>query len=286
VREAYLAGSVGLDRYRFRGPAGRTLGQYSLAALFDRFGDYRGISRGELLAVLGSGGGAVTYGTTVTALEQGPAAVAASLDGPSGPTEAEFDLVVAADGLHSATRGLVLSPAQVATYDSGWGGWVAWAEPDADADLSEELWGAGAFVGTYPVKGSLGVIVAGPRSGAWSVGRVVLLGDAAAGFLPTAGIGAGMAMESAWVLGGLLAGAAPDGVPDVLRRYEAAQRPRVEAAQANSRQLARLMFLRGRTLSALRNTVARFVPLRAALRPIVELLQHQPRPSPARLPTA
>jgi 2-polyprenyl-6-methoxyphenol hydroxylase-like FAD-dependent oxidoreductase len=124
------------------------------------------------------------------------------------------------------------------------------------------------------------------RSDAWSVGRVVLLGDAAAGFLPTAGIGAGMAMESAWVLGGLLAGTAPDGVPDVLRRYEAAQRPRVEAAQANSRQLARLMFLRGRTLSALRNTVARFVPLRAALRPIVELLQHQPRPSPARLPTA
>ena len=68
VREPYLAASVGLDRYRFRNPAGRRLGQYSLASLFGRFGDYRGISRGELLAVLGSGGGAVTYGTTVTAL--------------------------------------------------------------------------------------------------------------------------------------------------------------------------------------------------------------------------
>jgi salicylate hydroxylase len=193
--------------------------------------------------------------------------------------------------------------------------------------------GAGVFVGTYPVKGRLGVIVAGPRSDtaagperfaarvrgrrrpagsrieraleavarhpdayywsltdcrseAWSVGRVVLLGDAAAGFLPTAGIGAGTAMESAWVLAGLLAGAAPDGVPDVLGRHEQAQRPRVEAAQANSRQLARLMFLRSRTLSAARNTVARFLPLRAALRPIVELLRRQPRPSPARLPTA
>ena len=55
VREAYLAGSVGLDRYRFRNPAGRTLGEYSLATLLDRFGDYRGISRGELLAALGSG---------------------------------------------------------------------------------------------------------------------------------------------------------------------------------------------------------------------------------------
>ena len=32
------------------------------------------------------------------------------------------------------------------------------------------------------------------------MGRVVLLGDAAAGFLPTAGIGAGMALESALAL--------------------------------------------------------------------------------------
>jgi salicylate hydroxylase len=60
VRERYLADSVGLDRYRFRNPAGTTLGEYSLAGLFDRFGDYRGISRGELLGVLGSAGGAVT----------------------------------------------------------------------------------------------------------------------------------------------------------------------------------------------------------------------------------
>jgi salicylate hydroxylase len=333
VREAYLAGSVGLDRYRFRNRAGRRLGQYSLAGLLDRFGDYRGISRGELLRVLGSGGGAVTYGATVTALRQDPHAVAATLDDGSSRAEAEFDLVVAADGLHSATWGLVLRPDQVGAYDSGWGGWVAWAEPDADVDLFEELWGAGVFVGTYPVKDRLGVIVAGPRSDTeagterfvarvrgrsgrvgsrighaldvvarhpdayfwsltdcrsdtWSVGQVVLLGDAAAGFLPTAGIGAAMAMESAWVLGGLLADAAPDRVPEVLHAYEQAQRPRVEAAQANSRELARLMFLRSRTLTALRNTVARFVPLRTALRPVVKLLKEQTRPSRTRLGVA
>jgi salicylate hydroxylase len=332
AREPYLAASVGLDRYRFRNPAGTQLGQYSLAALLDRFGDYRGISRGELLGVLGSGEGAVTYGATVTGLRQGPAAVTATLDDGSAHSEAEFDLVIAADGLHSATRDLVLDAGQVATYDSGWGGWVAWTEPDADLDLAEELWGAGVFVGTYPVKGHLGVIVAGPRSDteagperfvarirgrsgavgtrighalevvaqhpdayywsltdcrsdAWSVGRVALLGDAAAGFLPTAGIGAAMAMESAWVLGSLLGDATPDRVPDVLGRYQETQRPRVEAAQANSRQLARLMFLRSRTLSGLRNTVARFLPLRTALGPIVKLLQEQPRPSGTHVPT-
>ena len=221
----------------------------------------------------------------------------------------------------------MLGPGRVATFDTGWGGWVAWAEPDQDVDLGEELWGAGAFVGTYPVKGHIGVIVAGPRSDteagterfvarvrgrtgsvgprieralevvarhpdaycwsltdcrsdAWSVGRVALLGDDAAGFLPTAGIGAAMAMESAWVLGSLLADATPDRVPDLLGRYEAPQRPRVEAAQANSRQLARLMFFRGRVLSGLRNTVARFIPLRSALRPITRLLREQPRPVP------
>ena len=51
----------------------------------------------------------------------------------------------------------------------------------------------------------------------------------------------------------------------------------MEAAQGNSRQLARLMFFRSRVLSGLRNTVARFTPLGTALRPITRLLQEQPR---------
>jgi salicylate hydroxylase len=78
----------------------------------------------------------------------------------------------------------------------------------------------------------------------------------------------------------LVGDATPERVPDLLRRYEESQRPRVEAAQSNSRQLARLMFLRGRVLSGLRNTVARFIPLRSALRPITRLLREQPRPVP------
>ena len=250
----YRRRSVDLRRYRIRNRVGVPIREYAMQDLLSRFGDYRGISRGDLLDVLGAGGGALSYGTTVTALDQGGDTVRATLDGPAGPVTGEFDLVVAADGLHSTTRGLVLDPSDVATYDSGWGGWVAWAEPDDAADLGEELWGTGFFVGTYPVRGRLGVIVLGARSDTaagpkpfvaritdevavsdarlrsaldavarddpayywplrdcraarWSVGRVALLGDAAAGFLPTAGIGAGMAMESAWVLAGhVLAG--------------------------------------------------------------------------------
>ena len=341
----YRRRSVDLRRYRIRNRVGVPIREYAMQDLLSRFGDYRGISRGDLLDVLGAGGGALSYGTTVTALDQGGDTVRATLDGPAGPVTGEFDLVVAADGLHSTTRGLVLDPSDVATYDSGWGGWVAWAEPDDAADLGEELWGTGFFVGTYPVRGRLGVIVLGARSDTaagpkpfvaritdevavsdarlrsaldavarddpayywplrdcraarWSVGRVALLGDAAAGFLPTAGIGAGMAMESAWVLAGhvlagpplagpplagpplggpLLAGSG-DAVVPALQAYERVQRPRVEAAQDNSRMLARLMFRRSRVLAALRDTVARFVTLEMALRPIRTLLEEGPRP--------
>lgn len=295
-----------------------------MTQLLTRFGDYRGISRGELLRVLGSVAGTVTYGATVTAVEQRPDAVRATLDTGSVPVDGEFDLVVAADGLHSTTRDLVLDADEVSTYDSGWGGWVTWARPDGACDLSEELWGAGLFIGTYPVKDRLGVFVGGPRSdtqvgpkrfvarvrgalrsldtrlddvldevaradeayywsltdcrcATWSVGRVVMLGDAAAGFLPTAGIGAGMAMESAWALGSRLGSATPARVPEALRDYERTQRPRVEAAQDNSRQLARLMFHRSRLLAMVRDTAARFIPLETALRPIRALLEDRPR---------
>jgi len=66
----------------------------------------------------------------------------------------------------------------------------------------------------------------------------VLLGDAAAGFLPTAGIGAGMAMKSAWVLARMLSHAPEVDLTALLAEYERTQKPRVEAAQGSSRALA------------------------------------------------
>lgn len=53
-------------------------------------------------------------------------------------------MVVAADGMHSTTRGLVLGSDQMQTFDTGWGGWVAWTELDsAEADPYAETWGRG-----------------------------------------------------------------------------------------------------------------------------------------------
>lgn len=116
------------------------------------------------------------------------------------------------------------------------------------------------------------------RAPAWTTGHTVLLGDAAAGFLPTAGVGAGMAMESAWVLARMLRHADRTGLSDLLRSFEHGQRPRVEAAQDNSRQLAKLMFHRSRALAWARELAMRFISVERALRPIQRLLQNQPDP--------
>ncbi|MFI5510823.1 FAD-dependent oxidoreductase [Mycobacterium sp. NPDC051804] len=116
------------------------------------------------------------------------------------------------------------------------------------------------------------------RAPAWTTDRTVLLGDAAAGFLPTAGVGAGMAMESAWVLARMLQHADTRRLSRLLRAYERSQRPRVEAAQDNSRQLAKLMLHRSTSLACAREIVMRFVSVERALRPIQRLLQEQPDP--------
>lgn len=116
------------------------------------------------------------------------------------------------------------------------------------------------------------------RTPCWAHGRTILLGDAAAGFLPTAGIGAGMAIESAWVLCRTLARTSPEGVVAGLVGYERLQRPRVESAQSNSRQLARLMFRRGGLLAILRDTAMRITSVKMALRPIIKLLQTPTEP--------
>lgn len=321
VRAEYLARSTALTTYALRDRHGRPVREYPLAGLLDRFGDYRGIDRGSLLDVLSGDGLPVTRGATVSGVRQVPGRAVATISGPEGEVGAEFDLVVAADGLNSPTRTLLLGEAP--GVDTGWGGWIAWTGPGQPADRGEEVWGAGFFVAAYPVRGDTGVIVGGPaaatrqgprafveqvrgelrhadgvigaaldavagapepyywalrdrRSPRWSVGRALLLGDAAAGFLPTAGVGAAMAMESAGMLADRLSGVTPTEVPDVIADFERVQRPRVEAAQANSRSLARLMFREGAALAAVRDHLARHVTLEVALRPIIRLLREQP----------
>ena len=69
--------------------------------------------------------------------------------------------------------------------------------------------------------------------GQWTVGRVTLLGDAAHPMLPFLGMGAGMAIEDAVVLGRALTGAKD--LPAALQRYEAARRDRANKVLLSSR---------------------------------------------------
>ena len=87
----------------------------------------------------------------------------------------------------------------------------------------------------------------------WVNHRVVLLGDAAAAFLPTAGIGASMAMESAAVLNDVLSRTNAYYLPETLKLFVARRQQRVENAQRDSRRLAKLAFVTPPLMAWIRN---------------------------------
>lgn len=95
------------------------------------------------------------------------------------------------------------------------------------------------------------------RAAVWATDRVVLIGDSAAAFLPTAGIGASIALESAAVLADELSRSDSTSVPLALQLYVKRRRARVIDGQEDSRKLAKLMFVKSPLLAALRNQLMR-----------------------------
>lgn len=91
------------------------------------------------------------------------------------------------------------------------------------------------------------------RSSVWFKKNVVLLGDAAAGFLPTSGAGAAMAMESAAVLADELGRTDRYHLGWALSLYQKRRKERVEHEQDDARDLAKGMFVRSALQSHLRN---------------------------------
>ncbi|HEX6536490.1 MAG TPA: FAD-dependent monooxygenase [Gemmatimonadaceae bacterium] len=95
------------------------------------------------------------------------------------------------------------------------------------------------------------------RMPSWHRGRVVLIGDAAHAILPTAGIGASMAMESAAVLADELSRTDAGYVERALERYAARRKPRVDRVQRESRLLGKLVALSSPPLVTLRDAGVR-----------------------------
>jgi 2-polyprenyl-6-methoxyphenol hydroxylase-like FAD-dependent oxidoreductase len=111
------------------------------------------------------------------------------------------------------------------------------------------------------------------RARVWSRGRVVLLGDAAAAFLPTAGIGASMAMDSAAALADELSRADASHMDYALRLYERRQRRRVELAQVNSRWLAKVMFVDNAAVAWIRDRIIRLYTMKMLISDISRVME-------------
>lgn len=93
----------------------------------------------------------------------------------------------------------------------------------------------------------------------WTSGRVALVGDAAHAILPSAGVGASLAIESAYVLADELSRASSVQIPEALRRYERRRRVRADRVQSQSRQLMWMIRPRNQAVVGLRNTIMRAI---------------------------
>ncbi len=91
------------------------------------------------------------------------------------------------------------------------------------------------------------------RAHVWFKKRVVLMGDAAVGFLPTSGAGAAMAMESAAVLADELSRVDAWHLEWALGLYQKRRQERVELEQEDARDLAKGLFVKSSLHSHLRN---------------------------------
>ena len=118
-------------------------------------------------------------------------------------------------------------------------------------------------------------IMADRRCRRWSDRRVALCGDSAVAFMPTAGVGASVAMRAAAGLADELSGADAAAVPLAFERYEKRCRAFAERSQAESRHLGRAVLVRHPVMAGLRDQVVRRYPASLALRAIIASA-HQP----------
>ncbi len=310
VYDRYATGSLAQEHYVMRDSSGTDLQDMSFAEVLGRIhGFMGGLQRADLLDILRTGGdGAdVRMGTTVTALEQTDDIVHVTF---SDATTGEFDVVLACDGIHSATRTLLTGDPQQGLTDWGYTAFTWWTpRQDAIANNCVEYWGAGGLFGLYPLTDRINAIAGMPtpdgladmsqeqivtavrqhfadypesvqtalahaaddtvfpwamvdqKAHEWIHGRVALVGDAATGFLPTAGVGASNAIKSAAVLADELGRADASTIPLALNLWEQRVRAKVEANQAASRTLAKMMFVKGHTVAKVRDTMLKHYPV-------------------------
>ncbi len=320
LMDDFVAVSERMSTYTVCNGHGEEIHTYEFGPMLDQFGYSGGIMRGELLALLRKRCTDVPlhFGTSVTDFDDvGERVIVRLSDG----TQNTCDLLVGADGIHSGVRQKLFGD-DAPDHETGWGCWV-WIVRNTSRPPTavREHWGAGRFLGVYPIKGGLGVVAAGPsrtvgpeavgrdgrkvkeyfstlgpgiadligglpdelggtfwwklsdhRSKSWVKGRVALLGDAACAFLPTAGVGASIALESAAVLDDELGRTDARFLPGALARYEERRKERAEAFQADSRKLASMMMIESVGMSWGRDQLMKFYTLDMLAKTIAQSL--------------
>lgn len=322
VTKTYLNKSVPIDKFNFYSHQGSLLRKNSIYEVMNKYGTYRGVSRGSLIEVLTDKGCTLTYDTKVSNLYQKDNKIYVSFERDEDLFD--FDLIIISDGINSSTRNFIVDKNSIDRVDTQWGGWIIWNGYKIDKYDAKELYGEGFFIGSYPVKNNVGVFIGGPESKTqygtayftneirdklnkispelnenlnklskspnsfywslkdcrcerWHYGNAILLGDAATGFLPTAGIGASMAIESAWLLTSMLKEADIYNLKRILKEYEKIQRPRVEKAQTASRNLAKLMFNESGIFAHVRDYILKYTTIERGLKSILKLIENQPK---------
>lgn len=284
--------AVRIERQRISDHRGRVLFEVDTSSLWPDDVPTLATSRATVHAALldDLGDTVVRWGSSpVTVVRDGPGVDVTFTDGTSG----RYDLVIGADGAHSAVRRLVFG--DVGLRATGVHAWrlvvprrsaePAWSvrlgqgasfltipvSEDLDycyLDVNVDVAGSGATLAEVAarfdgaaraVTDGAAVRHTGPIEevslGYWSRGRVLLVGDAAHATPPSLAQGAAMAMEDALVLGELLR--TIPSVPAALREYERRRRPRVDRVQQQTRQRDRTRGLHPAARNLLLRTVGR-----------------------------
>lgn len=111
------------------------------------------------------------------------------------------------------------------------------------------------------------------RTDDWKKGNVILLGDAACSFLPTAGVGASMAMDSAAALVDELTRTDKEHIEYGLNLYIKRQKERVEKAQDDSRKLAKFMTVESKLIGGIRDYAIRFYTIKQLVKNIAKSME-------------
>lgn len=166
--DEFMAAGQTVDTYELADGAGRPLQTLDMRVLTAGLGPMVMLGRAELLALLERAAGVpVRRETTVAELTQDAHGVDVTFD--DGARD-RFDLVVACDGIASATRQLVFGPEP--GFDAGWVLWTWWADAARfDPVIVREFWGRGWFFGVYPSPGRAMCAAGGPASDFGAPGR-------------------------------------------------------------------------------------------------------------------